>query len=411
MKRHLFWIIAAITFSPFSAASTVEVLHFWTSPGERKAVDVLKSSINSQGHTWQDFAVAGGGGVPAKVALRKRVLSGEPPAGAQIIGLNIQRWARLGFLAALEKPHWDQYFATEVSNLMKHRNRYSAIPVNTHRINWMWSNKAILDRFQLAVPTTWDEFEQAAKTLNENGIPVIAQGDQAWQHATLFEAVVLSIAGPTLYRRVFVDHDNTAIRSPEMIQAFQQFRKLLPYMDVPTQAPNWDQASQRLMQGEAAFQFMGDWAKGEFSAHQLSPNVDYYCTPTPGTQSQFIYSIDSLAVFKTDDNNAQAALVESLISPDFQIAFNLNKGSIPARLDLSMAGFDACSQQSRSDFQLASKSGNAVPSIAHHMATTEQIQSQFYGAIQQFVDDPTMTPRQGAKLLSKKIRYGQYLLK
>ena len=41
-------------------AGEVEVLHWWTSGGEAKAVAALKASMQQKGHTWKDFAVAGG---------------------------------------------------------------------------------------------------------------------------------------------------------------------------------------------------------------------------------------------------------------------------------------------------------------------------------------------------------------
>ena len=42
-------------------AGEVEVLHWWTSGGEAKSVGELKKIMQGKGHTWKDFAVAGGG--------------------------------------------------------------------------------------------------------------------------------------------------------------------------------------------------------------------------------------------------------------------------------------------------------------------------------------------------------------
>ena len=48
-------------------AGEVEVLHWWTSGGEAESIAVLKSMVEDSGHTWKDFAVAGGGGDHAVV--------------------------------------------------------------------------------------------------------------------------------------------------------------------------------------------------------------------------------------------------------------------------------------------------------------------------------------------------------
>ena len=66
---------------PVQAAEAVEVLHWWTSGGESKAVGVLKDDMNKQGYTWKDFAVAGGAGAAAMTALKTQVISGNAPDG------------------------------------------------------------------------------------------------------------------------------------------------------------------------------------------------------------------------------------------------------------------------------------------------------------------------------------------
>lgn len=82
-------------------AGEVEVLHWWTAGGEAKSAAVLKQMLEQQGHTWKDFAVAGGGGESAMTVLKTRAVSGNPPSAAQIKGHDIQEWGGLGFLTSL----------------------------------------------------------------------------------------------------------------------------------------------------------------------------------------------------------------------------------------------------------------------------------------------------------------------
>jgi glucose/mannose transport system substrate-binding protein len=95
---------ACLAFIATSAARAgeVEVLHWWTSGGEAKAAAELKATMQKQGHTWKDFAVAGGGGDTAMTVLKSRVVSGNAPAAAQIKGPAIQEWAREGVLANMD---------------------------------------------------------------------------------------------------------------------------------------------------------------------------------------------------------------------------------------------------------------------------------------------------------------------
>jgi glucose/mannose transport system substrate-binding protein len=94
----------------------------------------------------------------------------------------------------------------------------------------------------------------------------------------------------------------------------------------------------------------------------------------------------------------------------FQKAFNLNKGSIPVRTDMSMSGFDFCSQYSMSEFLASSDSKTLLPSIAHGMATTGTIQGYFYERLGELTRSP-VAPDKAAKEIIKAIRYGQYIIK
>ncbi len=73
--------LSSLCLSPLLAqAGEVEVLHWWTSAGEKRAAETLKKLVEAKGHTWKDFAVAGGGGEAAMTVLKTRAVSGNPPA-------------------------------------------------------------------------------------------------------------------------------------------------------------------------------------------------------------------------------------------------------------------------------------------------------------------------------------------
>ena len=100
-------VISLVSIFPLNAYAAdtkgnVEVVHWWTSGGEAKAVDVLKKLVEKDGYTWQDSAVAGGGGAAAMTVLKTRAVSGNPPSAAQIKGPDIQDWAALGLLTQVE---------------------------------------------------------------------------------------------------------------------------------------------------------------------------------------------------------------------------------------------------------------------------------------------------------------------
>ena len=355
------------------AEPTAEVLHYWTSGGEAKSVAVLQKEFADKGGSWTDMPVAGGGGDAAMTALRARVLSGNAPTAVQLKGPAFQEWYEEGVLADIssvaEANDWETVLPASIAGHMKCEGTWCAAPVNVHRVDWIWANAEVLNANGIEMPTTWDEFNAAADKLQEAGIIPLAHGGQAWQDATIFEAVALGILGPDGYRKAFVELDNETLTSDAMIAVFDQMRTLRGYVDSNFSGRDWNLATSMVMNGEAAFQIMGDWAKGEFMAAGKVPGKDFLCASAPG--EGFLYNVDSFAMFDVDGDDKKAGqelLAELVVGQNFQKVFNLNKGSIPARTDVALDEFDDCARLSADDMQASSDSDALLPSYAHGMA-------------------------------------------
>lgn len=375
--------------APAFAGGAVEVLHWWTSGGEAKAVGELKKTFEAQGGTWTDSPIAGGGGDAAMTALRARVIAGNAPSAVQLKGPGIQEWAKLGVLESIDdvakKENWDAVLPPVLAKIMKYDGKYVAAPVNVHRVNWLWANPAVLAKVGAGVPKTWDEFNATADKLKAAGITPLAHGGQPWQDATLFEVSVLGVGGPEFYHKALVELDKTALTSPTMVAAFDQLRKLRGDVDPGFPGRDWNLATAMVMKGDAAFQIMGDWAKGEFLAAGKKPDVDFLCVPTPG--KGFILNADSFTFFKvTGPGRAegQKVLASEIMSPAFQKTFNLAKGSIPARTDVALDDFDVCAKKSQADMKQAAADGSLEPSLAHEMAVPRTVRGEVLDVVTNF---------------------------
>ena len=355
------------------AEPQAEVLHWWTSGGEAKSVAVLQQEFADNGGTWTDMPVAGGGGDAAMQALRARVLAGNAPTAVQLKGPAIQEWYEEGVLADIsavaEAQGWADVLPESIAGHMKCEGSWCAAPVNVHRVDWIWAHADVLESNGIAMPTSWDEFNAAAKKLQAAGIIPLAHGGQAWQDATVFEAVALGILGADGYRKAFVDLDQETLTSPAMVAVFDQMRLMRGFVDPNFPGRDWNLATAMVMNGEAAFQIMGDWAKGEFLAAGKAPGDDFLCASTPG--EGFLYNVDSFAMFSVDGDDKQAGqalLAELIVGKNFQKVFNLNKGSIPARTDVSLDEFDSCATLSSDEMAASNEGGSLLPSYAHGMA-------------------------------------------
>ncbi|MCP3969183.1 MAG: carbohydrate ABC transporter substrate-binding protein [Rhodobacteraceae bacterium] len=386
--KHLKLSAAALALSVGVAqAADVEVLHWWTSGGEAAALNVLKQDLEGQGIGWQDMPVAGGGGTEAMTVLRARVTAGNAPTAVQMLGFDILDWAKEGALADLNATAaaegWDAVVPEALQAFAKHDGKWISAPVNVHSTNWVWANKAVLDANGISAPTTWEEFVAAVETLHDAGVTAIAHGGQAWQDATVFDAVAMSTGGPDFYKAAFIDLDPTALGSDTMKEAFDRMAFIRDHVDENFSGRDWNLATAMVINGEAGFQMMGDWAKGEFLNAGKVPGEDFLCFRFPGTGSQVTFNADQFAMFDQGGpvSAEQAALASAILSPSFQSAFNVVKGSVPARTDVSDEAFDACAKQGMKDLAAASASGNLFGSMAHGHAAPASVKNAIYDVV------------------------------
>ncbi|WP_416883529.1 ABC transporter substrate-binding protein [Marivita sp.] len=365
----------------------VEVLHWWTSGGEAAALNVLKDDLEGQGIGWTDMPVAGGGGEQAMTVLRARVTAGNAPTAVQGLGFDIIDWAKQGALANLNDvaaaEGWDAVVPAALQHFAKVDGVWVSAPVNVHSTNWVWANKSVLDANGISVPETWEDFAAAMETLAAAGVTPIAHGGQAWQEATVFDAVAMSTLGPDGYKAAFIDLDPEALGSDAMKEAFDRMAVIRANVDENFSGRDWNLATAMVINGEAGFQMMGDWAKGEFLNAGQVPGEDFLCFRFPGTQSQVTFNADQFMMFDQGGSvsTEQAALASAILSPSFQSAFNVVKGSVPARTDVSDADFDACGKQGIADLAAAASSGNLFGSMAHGHANEAAVKNAMYDVI------------------------------
>ncbi|WP_298838119.1 ABC transporter substrate-binding protein [uncultured Roseobacter sp.] len=380
--------LAALAFSgSLATAGDVEVLHWWTSGGEAAALNVLKGDLENQGIGWQDMPVAGGGGTEAMTVLRARVTAGDAPTAVQALGFDILDWGAQGALADLNavaaKEGWDDVVPAALQAFAKHDGKWISAPVNVHSTNWVWANKAVLDANGIAVPQTWEDFTAAVDALSAAGVTPIAHGGQAWQDATVFDAVAMSTGGPEFYKAAFIDLDEEALGSDTMKEAFDRMAFIRANVDDNFSGRDWNLATAMVINGEAGFQMMGDWAKGEFLNAGKVPGEDFLCFRFPGTQEQVTFNADQFMMFDQGGvvSKEQAALASAILSPSFQSAFNVVKGSVPARTDVSDEAFDACGKQGMADLAAAASSGNLFGSMAHGHANQASVKNAIYDVV------------------------------
>jgi glucose/mannose transport system substrate-binding protein len=368
----------------------VQMLHWWTSGGEAAALNVLKGDLAKEGYAWKDVPVAGGGGDAAMTALKAMVAAGNPPTASQILGyyaIDYAEAGKLGDITSLaKKEDWAKVVPTALQKFTVTNGKWDAVPVNIHSVNWLWINKAVMDKIGGTEPKNFDEFIALLDKAKAAGVIPLALGGQPWQEALMFDSVVASTGGTDFYKKAFIDLDPAALKSDTMKKAFDNIGKLRAYTDPNYAGRDWNLATAMVIKGDALVQVMGDWAKGEFKAANKEAGKDFLCFRFPGTDGSVIYNSDMFAMFKVpaDRQAAQLALADATMSISFQSAFNVVKGSVPARMDVPDTAFDACGKKGIADVKAANADGKFVGSMGQNYAQPPAIATAYGDVVTKF---------------------------
>ena len=400
--------VSAIGFATAALAADVkevQMLHWWTSGGEAAALNTIKEAVAKEGYAWKDVPVAGGGGGAAMTTLKAMVAAGNPPTASQILGFYAIDYADAGKLADItalaKKGDWAKVIPTALQKFTTTDGKWGAVPVNIHSVNWIWVNKAIMDKIGGTEPKNFEEFIALLDKAKKAGVVPLALGGQPWQEATMFDSVVASTGGVDFYKKAFIDLDESALKSDTMKKSFDNLAKLRDYVDPNYAGRDWNLATAMVIKGDALLQVMGDWAKGEFKNANEEAGKDYLCYRFPGTDGSVFYNTDMFAFFQVsaDRQAAQTALAEATMNPEVQVAFNVLKGSVPARIDVPDTAFDMCGKKGIADVKAANAKGTFLGSMAQNYAQSPAIATAYYDVVTKFLHGEIKTSDEAVKQL------------
>ena len=395
------------------AEPKTNMLHQWSEGSDAAAIAKLGEMFTAAGGTWEQTSIAGHT-ANTLAKLRADVVAGNAPPAVQLKGPEIAEWNETGMTANLDalanKEGWDKVVAPELLPVMKPTGHWVAAPMNIHRINWIWgSTKAMEQAGIKELPKTWAEFNADCDKAIAAHLICLAHFSQDWTDATTFEVVVYG-QSIDLFRKAFVEGDVAAMRSPEMVKAFEQMRLMVSKdMDPGIAGRDYNTATSMIAKGQAAFMIMGDWQIGIFTAAGLKEGADYECAqaPTDWGKPGFILNSDSVVFFKQKDPDyiaGQTLLAHLIMSPKFQTVFNQAKGSIPARLDVDLSnGFNPCQQLSQKTLEASIADGTLVRSMAHNMTVLQKYRGAMLDTITSFVNNPKMTPEEAANAMADAV--------
>ena len=349
----LLTIFVPLSFTNASKAAghmEAEVIHWWTSGGEQAAISEFAKAWEEMGNTWIDTAITGGDN--ARGTTVNRIIGGNPPTAAQFnVSKQFVDLVEQGLLQSLEEvasaEGWrDFIYPPELIETCEFEGEFYCVPVNIHSWQWMWINNDVYKQVGLPVPQTFEEFLAGAPTIQDAGIIPLALGGQGWQESGMFDVVASSIMGFPLMQSIYRDKDVDAFRDGRFESVLNTFRELNTFTDEGSPGRLWNDTTAMVIEGKAAMQVMGDWARGEFAVAGKEAMVDYSCV-IPGKEKYVALGGDVFVFPKNDDpkvKDVQLAMASMMVNPTVQAKFNNAKGSLPMRLDVDTSAADACMQ-------------------------------------------------------------------
>lgn len=410
MKRLWAVMLTALLALAMAQQGELEIFSWWAGD-EGPALEALIALYQEQnpGVRVENATVTGGAGVDARAVLRTRMLGGNPPDTFQVHagqGL-ISSWVAAGRMEDLtflyEEEGWFEVFPDDLIALISTDDGIWTVPVNIHRSNVMWYIPENLERWGVAVPQSWDEFLAICPELQAQGITPLVVGE-GWTQQHLWESVALGVLGAENYLALW--RGELAFDSPEATAVWEVFGEVMACTNDDAPGLAWQQATDRLVEGEAAFNIMGDWAAGYMSTTLgLTPGVDYGWAPSPDTAGVFMMLSDSfgLPVGAPHRDNVIAWL-RLIGSREGQDTFNPLKGSIAARVDSDLSLYNAYLQSAAEDFQ----SNRLVPSLVHGAAANPTFQDEFATVLNIYLDTGSaQAAASAAQAIATQTRLGQ----
>jgi len=369
-----------------------EFFSWWTGPGDSEGKEALLDLYRKQNPQVKviDAVVAGGAGTNAQAVLASRLQSNDPPdsyqrhAGAELLD-DIEAGLVEDLSSLYDQQGWHEVYPERLLDAITVDGKIYSVPANVHRSNVLWYNPAVLEKAGISgPPATWDEFLQQASTLEDAGITALTIGP-LWTQEHLLENVLLGELGPDAYNGLW--DGSTDWESSEVISALDKFTEILGHSNIGQAAADWQPALDPVIEGDAAYNVMGDWANTYFAtAKGLEWETAYNATTSPGTEGVFNFLSDSFTL-PVDAQHREAALawLELAGSKEGQDVFNPIKGSVPARTDGDPSKYTGYSAIPFEDW--SNPETEIVGSLTHGVVATNAWKAEIETALTDFVEN------------------------
>jgi glucose/mannose transport system substrate-binding protein len=382
----------------------VEVFTWWAAGGEKAGLDGMISVFKKDcsQYSFVNAAVAGGGGDKAKTLLANNLKAGNAPASFQAhAGGELSDYIANGqvedITSVFKDAGLDNAFPKDLVSQITVAGKIYSVPADIHRANMVWVNPLVLKKANLdptKAPATVKDWIADLAKLKAAGVATPLVLSKGFAEVMLLESTLLGDLGVDKFNGLY--DGSTKWDGADVTAALGDFKTLVGYSNTDRETMDWDAAlSKYLLPTDAAtatggYQLMGDWVPAQVLSLKM-PESSYTYWPAPGTDGVYQWLSDSFTLPKGGKNPEGAKCWLKVVgSAEGQKAFNLVKGSIPARSDATSAGYPKYQQWAMTQW----KSDKLAPSLAHGSAGPGAWNNDVQTAMSAFTANPDVTTLQ-----------------
>ena len=361
-----------------TTAKNVEVFTWWAAGGEKAGLDGMISVFKKDcsQYSFTNAAVAGGGGDKAKTLLANNLKAGNAPSSFQAhAGGELSDYIANGqvedITSVFKDAGLDNAFPKDLVDQITVAGKIYSVPADVHRANVVWVNPLVLKKAKLdptKAPATVKDWITDLAKLKAAGVATPLVLSKGFAEEMLLESTLLGDLGVDKFNGLF--DGSTKWDGADVTAALGDFKTLVSYSNTDRETMDWDAAlSKYLLPSDPAtatggYQLMGDWVPAQILSLKMPDSV-YTYWPAPGTDGVYQWLSDSFTLPKGGTNAEGAKCWLKVVgSAEGQKAFNMVKGSIPARSDATSDGYPKYQQWAMAQW----KEAKLAPSLAHGSA-------------------------------------------
>jgi raffinose/stachyose/melibiose transport system substrate-binding protein len=271
-----------------AAGSGKMQLTIWMLNGRKTALDVLVREYNAAHPEVQVTAAyydTDGIKDACKVAASSRTL---PEMwfnwGGSLGGFYAENDLVYDLTQYARQNNWNRIFSPGATSLCILSGKLAGYPISYNVLD-VYYRKDIFAKYNLRIPTTFEEFENVCAVLKQNGIiPISTGGQYGWHTMRFVELLIEHYAGAELHDRM--NTFQTSYNNDAVVQALTKYKEFCDRGYFPqgfiTASPNDTQIA--VYAGQAAMDIQGQWYDSGIVENQQDMSLyGTFAFPSGGT--------------------------------------------------------------------------------------------------------------------------------